>query len=155
MREESYKNPIPTVDIIIENDCQILLIKRKNDPFKGYLALPGGFVNEGEQVEDAAKREAKEETSLDIEPLNILGVYSDPKRDPRGHIMSSVFIATSKLTGNHNLGAVAKDDAVQIEWTNIEDIGEKTLAFDHKRIISDYKSWKKSGGTFWSSKIQA
>ena len=80
---EHHKNPIPTVDIIIEEDSRIALIKRRNEPFKDHLALPGGFVNEGEKVEDAAKREAQEETSLDVDLIDILGVYSDPKRDPR------------------------------------------------------------------------
>ena len=92
MKEQRYKNPVPTVDIIIQRDPQILLVKRKKEPFRGLFALPGGFVNEGERVEDAAKREAKEETSLDIELVDILGVYSDPNRDPRGHIMSTVFV---------------------------------------------------------------
>jgi 8-oxo-dGTP diphosphatase len=92
MKEQRYKNPIPTVDTIIQKDSQILLVKRKKEAFKGLFALPGGFVNEGERVEDAAKREAKEETSLDIELVDILGVYSEPNRDPRGHIMSTVFV---------------------------------------------------------------
>jgi len=92
MKEQHYKNPTPTVDAIIQKNSQILLVKRKKEPFKGYLVLPGGFVNEGERVEDAVKREIKEETSLDIELIDILGVYSEPERDPRGHIMSTVFI---------------------------------------------------------------
>jgi 8-oxo-dGTP diphosphatase len=92
MNEKHYKNPTPTVDAIIHKNSQILLIERKKEPFKGYMVLPGGFVNEGERVEDAAKREVKEETSLDIVLLEILGIYSEPKRDPRGHVMSTVFI---------------------------------------------------------------
>ena len=92
MKKGGYKNPIPTVDIIIQMNSRILLVKRKNEPFRGYMAIPGGFVNEGETVEDPAKREVKEETSLNIELIDILGVYSDPKRDPRGHNMSTVFI---------------------------------------------------------------
>ena len=76
-----YRNPVPTVDIILQKGS-ILLIKRKNEPFKDHFALPGGFVNGGESVEDAVKREAIEETSLEIEPIDILGVYSDPERDP-------------------------------------------------------------------------
>jgi ADP-ribose pyrophosphatase YjhB (NUDIX family) len=92
---EQHKNPTPTVDIIIEDDSRILLIKRKNEPFKDHLVLPGGFVNEGKKVEDAAKREGKkvEETSLDVDLIDILGFYSDRTRDPRGHNMS-----TRKLT---------------------------------------------------------
>ena len=151
MKERRYRNPTPTVDTIIQRDSRILLVKRRNDPFKGYLVLPGGFVNEGERVEDAAKREVKEETSLNIELLDILGVYSDPTRDPRGHMMSTVFIA--KISShNDKVDAVAQDDAAAIEWISLEVIDTRNVGFDHKRIISDYKTWKTSGGTFWSSK---
>lgn len=151
MKEQRYRNPTPTVDTIIQRDSRILLVKRKNDPFKGYLVLPGGFVSEGERVEDAAKREVKEETSLNIELLDILGVYSDPTRDPRGHMMSTVFIA--KISShNDKVDAVAQDDAAAIEWISLEVIDTRNVGFDHKRIISDYKTWKTSGGTFWSSK---
>ncbi|HVD36902.1 MAG TPA: NUDIX hydrolase [Nitrososphaeraceae archaeon] len=151
MKEQRYRNPTPTVDTIIQRDSWILLVKRRNDPFKGYLVLPGGFVNEGERVEDAAKREVKEETSLNIELLDILGVYSDPARDPRGHMMSTVFIA--KISShNDKVDAVAQDDAAAIEWISLEVIDTRNVGFDHKRIISDYKTWKTSGGTFWSSK---
>jgi 8-oxo-dGTP diphosphatase len=151
MKEQRYRNPTPTVDTIIQRDSRILLVKRKNDPFKGYLVLPGGFVNEGERVEDAAKREVKEETSLNIELLDILGVYSDPTRDPRGHMISTVFIA--KISShNDKVDAVAQDDAAAIEWISLEVIDTRNVGFDHKRIISDYKTWKTSSGTFWSSK---
>jgi len=151
MKERRYRNPTPTVDTIIQRDSRILLVKRRNDPFKGYLVLPGGFVNEGERVEDAAKREVKEETSLNIEVLDILGVYSDPTRDPTGHMMSTVFIA--KISSHDDkVDAVAQDDAAAIEWISLEVIDTRNVGFDHKRIISDYKTWKTSGGTFWSSK---
>jgi ADP-ribose pyrophosphatase YjhB (NUDIX family) len=150
--KEHHKNPTPTVDIIIEKDSRILLIKRKNEPFKDHLALPGGFVNEGEKVEDAAKREAQEETSLDVDLIDILGVYSDPKRDPRGHNMSTVFIGRGFDNSSAKIKAVAKDDAAEIEWVNIEAVGDKNMGFDHKHILFDYKKWKKFGGTFWSSK---
>jgi 8-oxo-dGTP diphosphatase len=151
MKEQRYRNPTPTVDTIIQRNSRILLVKRKKDPFKGYLVLPGGFVNEGERVEDAAKREVKEETSLDIELLDILGVYSDPTRDPRGHMMSTVFIG--KISSNNDkVDAVAQDDAAAIEWLSLEVIDTRNVGFDHKRIISDYKTWRTSGGTFWSSK---
>jgi 8-oxo-dGTP diphosphatase len=151
MKEQRYRNPTPTVDTIIQRDSRILLVKRKNNPFEGYLVLPGGFVNEGELVEDAAKREVKEETSLNIELLDILGVYSDPTRDPRGHMMSTVFIAKIS-SNNEKVDAVAQDDAAAIEWISLEVINTRNVGFDHKRIISDYKTWKTSGGTFWSSK---
>lgn len=151
MKEQSYRNPIPTVDTIIQKNSQILLVKRKNEPFKGYFALPGGFVNEGEKVEEAAKREVMEETSLDVELIDILGVYSDPNRDPRGHIMSTVFIG--KISNNkQKVEALAQDDAEETVWMRLEEIDSISLAFDHKKIISNYKLWKRSGGTFWSSK---
>ena len=146
-----HKNPKPTVDIIIEEGAQILLVKRKKEPYKDYLALPGGFVNEGERVEEAAKREALEETSLNLELIDILGVYSDPRRDPRGHSMSTVFIGRSNPKGD-KIKAIANDDAASLEWINIETVENKSLGFDHKHIISDYKRWRKFGGTFWSSK---
>ena len=150
--KEQHKNPTPTVDIIIEEASRILLIKRKNEPFKDHLALPGGFVNEGENVEDAAKREAQEETSLVVDLIDILGVYSDPKRDPRGHNMSTVFIGRGLRNNRDEIKVVANDDAAEIEWINIEEVGDKELGFDHKHILSDYKRWKQFGGSFWSSR---
>lgn len=151
MNEKHYKNPTPTVDAIIQKNSQILLIERKKEPFKGYLVLPGGFVNEGERVEDAAKREVKEETSLDIVLLEILGVYSEPGRDPRGHVMSTVFIGEiSKVS--YKVDAIAQDDAAAIEWLNLEEVVNTRFGFDHRRIITDYIKWKQFGGTFWSSK---
>jgi 8-oxo-dGTP diphosphatase len=151
MNEKHYKNPTPTVDTIIQSDSQILLVKRKNEPFKGYFALPGGFINEGERVEDAAKREVKEETSLDIMLLEILGVYSEPGRDPRGHVISTVFIG--KLSkGSYKIYALGQDDAIAIEWLNLEEVVNTRLGFDHKKIITDYIRWKQIGGTFWSSR---
>lgn len=152
MKKEGYKNPIPAVDAIIQMDSQILFVKRKNEPFRGYMAIPGGFVNEGETVEDAAKREVREETSLDIELVDILGVYSDPKRDPRGHIMSTVFIAYVPVNRNKGVEGLAADDASELEWIDLEVIPNQKFAFDHKRILMDYIKWKESGETFWSSK---
>ena len=143
------RNPYPTVDVIVQKDNAVLMVRRAKDPFKGMLALPGGFINRGEAAEDAAKREAKEETSLDIEPIEILGVYSDPKRDPRGHSMSTVFV--SIIVGGD---ARAGDDAADIEWLAIDRIAKSSgnIAFDHSLILSDYVKWRGSGGTFWSSK---
>ena len=142
-----HKNPVPTVDVILQKDSNILLVKRKKDPFKDHLALPGGFVNVGEKVEDAVKREAAEETSLEIEPIDILGVYSDPGRDPRGHILSIVFVGTI-LSGEPKAG----DDSQDVEWVNLGQLEKKKLAFDHGRIINDYREWRNSGRSFWSSK---
>ena len=142
-----YKNPIPTVDIIIEKDDRIVLIRRKNEPFKGKLAIPGGFVNEGELIEDRAIQEAKEETFLDVELREILGVYSVPDRDPRGHLMTTVFIA-KPISGRVKGG----DDAASADWFKIDDKVLNELSFDHKKIITDYLKWKKGKGTYWSTK---
>jgi 8-oxo-dGTP diphosphatase len=142
-----YRNPAPTVDVILQRDSKVLLVRRMKDPFKGQLALPGGFINEGETAESAVRREALEETSLEIEPIEILGVYSDPNRDPRKHIMSVVFVGI--ITGGFEK---AGDDAQQIEWIELDKIDSLRLAFDHALILGDYKNWKISGGSFWSSK---
>jgi len=145
---KNYRNPVPTVDIILQQESNILLIKRKNDPFKDHLSLPGGFVNEGELVEEAAKRETWEETSLTIEPIEILGVYSDPNRDPRGHVLSVVWVAIVV-----NGVARANDDSIEVQWVPLNDIDSTRLAFDHKQILLDYIQWRKAGrGTYWSSK---
>lgn len=142
-----YSNPTPTVDVILQRGSKVLMIKSKKDPFKGQLALPGGFVNEGETVEDAMKREAMEETSFEVEPIDILGVYSDPRRDPRKHIMTTVFVGII-LGGSGKAG----DDAASIEWVELADIERQQIAFDHATILADYKKWKTTGGTFWSTK---
>jgi ADP-ribose pyrophosphatase YjhB (NUDIX family) len=152
MSEKQSNNPIPVVDVIIQQDFEVLFAKRKKEPFKGYLGLPGGFVNIGETIEEAARREVKEETSLDIELTDILGVYSDPQRDPRGHIMSTVFIGWIPSNENVKNKAIAQDDASQLEWIDLQTVGDKSLAFDHKIILSNYKKWKEYGGTFWSTK---
>jgi 8-oxo-dGTP diphosphatase len=164
-REEygKHQNPVPAVDFLISKDSnsKILLVKRKNDPFKGILSIPGGFVNEGETAEDAMMREAKEETSLIVEPIAILGVYSDPQRDPRMHTISVTFI-TRIVQGNEN----ARDDAAALQWIKLEGeldalIQSQQIAFDHSKILNDYKKWIKaaqgsvesrSNPTFWSTK---
>lgn len=128
-----YKNPIPTVDIIIEFDHKIVLIKRKNIPH-GW-AIPGGFVDYAESVEQAAIREAKEETNMEVELTHLLGVYSDPGRDPRMHTISTVFVA--KGTGNLQ----AADDAVKAELFDETNL-PSPLVFDHKKIIKDYFEYK-------------
>ena len=125
-----YRNPFPTVDIIIEIPGRgIVLIERKNPPF-GW-ALPGGFVDYGESLETAASREAKEETGLDVENLRQFRAYSDPDRDPRHHTITNVFVATGR--GNPR----AADDAVHLDVFPLERLPE-TLAFDHARILHDY-----------------
>lgn len=149
--KQQHKNPTPTVDTIIQKGNKVLLVERKRDPFKQMMVLPGGFINEGERAEDAAIREVKEETSLDIVLDNILGVYSDPSRDPRGHIMSTVFIG--KISDNSDKKEpIAGDDAATTKRVDLASIEEEQFGFDHKKILMDYKEWKQSGQTYWSSK---
>jgi ADP-ribose pyrophosphatase YjhB (NUDIX family) len=126
---EKYRNPFPTVDVIIELSGGIVLIRRKNPPL-GW-AIPGGFVDYGESLEAAALREAKEETSLDVELLSQMGAYSDPGRDPRFHTLSVVFIAKSEGEPK------AADDAGDIGIFGRETLPED-LAFDHRKILQDY-----------------
>jgi ADP-ribose pyrophosphatase YjhB (NUDIX family) len=126
-----HKNPIPTVDIIIELKGGVVLIKRKNPP-DGW-ALPGGFVDYGETLEYAAAREAKEETGLDIELVRQFHTYSDPRRDPRHHTITTVYVA--KAQG----AAIAGDDAKEAGVFQKEALPDK-IAFDHKEILNDYFS---------------
>jgi len=136
-----YKNPFPTVDIIIEIKTKdgregVVLIERKNPPY-GW-ALPGGYVDYGESLEEAAVREAKEETSLEIELHHQLHTYSDPQRDPRQHTISTVYIA-------RGLGQPkARDDAKNIGVFTEKDICFP-LTFDHDKILKDYFNYKKRG----------
>ncbi|MEW6007796.1 MAG: NUDIX hydrolase [bacterium] len=123
------KNPYPTVDIIIEIEGKIVLIKRKNPPF-GW-ALPGGFVDYGETLESAAIREAKEETGLDITLIRQFHTYSDPNRDPRFHVISTVYIA--KADGN----PIGGDDAEEARVFDKDKLPDN-IVFDHKKIIEDY-----------------
>jgi len=122
--------PKLTVDVIVENSKgEILLIERKNPPF-GW-AIPGGFVDYGERVEDAAKRELFEETNIKVDNIELLGVYSDPTRDPRGHTVSIVYYA--KYDGDFK----ASDDAKNAKFFLVDDLPEN-IAFDHRDIINDY-----------------
>lgn len=130
MVTETYRNPVPTVDIIIEMDeGKIVLILRKNEPV-GW-AIPGGFVDYGESLEDAAVREAKEETSLDVTLVKQLHTYSKPDRDPRHHTISTVYIATGKGIPK------AADDAAEVGLFT-EDTLPSPIMFDHGRILADY-----------------
>lgn len=130
---KSYRNPLPTVDIIIELNNGILLIERKHPPY-GW-ALPGGFVDYGEKLEDAAIREALEETSLKITNLRLVGCYSDPGRDARMHTISTVYAATADGTPK------ADDDAANLAVFALDELPQK-LCFDHSDIIRDYVRMK-------------
>lgn len=127
-----YRNPFPTVDIIIElADRGIVLIKRKNPPY-GW-AIPGGFVDYGESLEEAAVREAKEETSLDVTLKKQMHTYSKPDRDPRHHTITAVYTATA------NGSPAAADDAADIGVFTKNNL-PRPLAFDHAQILEDYFS---------------
>lgn len=122
--------PFVTVDMIIELPDGVVIIERLNPPF-GW-ALPGGFVDMGESLEDAARREAKEETNLDLEDLRQMHTYSDPKRDPRFHTVSTVFICRG--VGVPQSG----DDAKNLKIVPYADLLKIDYAFDHKQVVADY-----------------
>ena len=129
-----HRNPFPTVDIIISMKDSIVLIERRNPPH-GW-ALPGGFVDYGESLEEAAVREAREETGLEIDNLRQFQAYSDPDRDPRQHNISVVFTADARGE------AKAGDDANAVKLFPLDNLPE-ILCFDHARILNDYIAGKK------------
>jgi 8-oxo-dGTP diphosphatase len=135
---DAQRNPAPTVDVVIEvgADRRIVFIRRKNPPH-GW-ALPGGFVDYGEKVPDAAVREAKEETGLDVRLVALLGVYSDPARDPRKHTLSVVYV------GRADGEPAGADDAAE---ARLFDPGAPPapLCFDHGRILEDYLRFREEG----------
>ena len=131
-----HQSPKITVDGILFKDGKILLVKRKHPPFQGMWALPGGFVEYGEKTEDAVKREVKEETDLHTKPASLLGVYSDPSRDPRGHTISVVYFI-EYISGEIKGG----DDAEEALFHPLTQL--PSLSFDHKKIIQDAKRRKK------------
>lgn len=125
-----YKNPRLTVDGVIIDNNKILLIRRKNEPFKGKWSLPGGFVDYGETVENAVIREMMEETNLLVKIKGLVGVYSSPDRDPRGHTVTVAFMM-SIISGEAKGG----DDADDAKFFELEKLPE--LSFDHEKIIND------------------
>ena len=126
----TYQSPKITVDGVLFKDNEILLIKRKNPPFQGMWALPGGFVEYGETTETAVIREIKEETGLETQITSLVGVYSDPQRDPRGHSISIVYLL-KKIKGD----LMGGDDALEASFHSID--GLPSLSFDHEKIIKD------------------
>ncbi len=132
--EECWRNPVPTVDIIIELEEGIVLIRRKNPPLS--WALPGGFVDYGESLEEAAIREAREETGLEVTLLRQFHTYSKPDRDPRQHTITTVYV------GRSSGKPAAGDDAGEIGVFTLDTM--PSLAFDHREILADYFKEKKA-----------
>jgi 8-oxo-dGTP diphosphatase len=125
------KTPLLTADcVVFDRDGRLLLIRRKNPPFKGKHALPGGFVDIGETIEQAALRELKEETGIDGKIIRMIGVYSEPKRDPRGHTVSAAFLIRPRSTKVQG-GDDAEAAEFVTEWRKLK------LAFDHNAILKD------------------
>lgn len=133
------KTPLLTVDcVVFDRLNRVLLVRRKNEPFAGSWALPGGFVEIGETVEDACRREAREETGIRLGALSLIGVYSDPLRDPRGHTCSIAFASRTDAPA-----VTAGDDAAEAAWfSNYETL---TLAFDHRKILRDAQRFLSAG----------
>ena len=129
-----YRNPLVTVDIIIEISTEFIMIERANPPH-GW-ALPGGFVAYGDSLESSAIREAKEETSLDIQIIEQFHTYSQPDRDPRHHTVTTVFIASASGV------PTAADDAKNLDLFSEHEL-PNPIVFDHERIINDYFKYKK------------
>ena len=123
------ETPKLMVDVVIPSDEGIVLIRRANDPFEGRWALPGGFVEIGETVETAAAREVAEETGLVVELARLVGVYSEPDRDPRGHNISVAFLA--RVVGGDLIAATDAAEVAVLDPDSVE------LAFDHRRIVAD------------------
>jgi len=130
------RNPYPTVDVVIELEGGIVLVRRRNPP-PGW-AIPGGFVDYGESAESAAVREAREETGLDVALETLLGVYSEPDRDPRFHTLTTVYVASASGL------PVGGDDAAEARVFDPRDL-PRPMAFDHASIVSDYLEWKLTG----------
>jgi 8-oxo-dGTP diphosphatase len=137
--KDKYRNPNPTVDLLIEladHPGALVFVERKNEP-RG-LALPGGFVDEGEWLADAAAREAKEETGLDVDIVELFHCYSNPARDPRRHTVSTVFIAHATGT------PVGGDDAARCIVARPDELPQP-LVFDHPTIVAEYVAYKQRG----------
>ncbi|MDD5192548.1 MAG: NUDIX hydrolase [Candidatus Nanoarchaeia archaeon] len=147
MQQENFKKPSVTADLIIEDNGEIYLIQRKFNPYKGLWALPGGFLNvDEENVRQTARREAKEETGLDVETedLELFHETSNPHKDnplknERGHIVSLIYV-TTKYTGVTKPG----DDAADVKKFPLDNLPD--MAFSHKKIIEKYKIWRQKNG---------
>ena len=123
------QRPVVAVDVLIRKDDGYVFIKRKNEPYRGCWAIPGGLVEYGETVEQAAEREAKEETGLDVKLIRLVGVYSDPTRDPRGHCISIAYLA-EVVSGELRAATDAKKAKIFKRKPD-------NLVFDHSKIFED------------------
>jgi 8-oxo-dGTP diphosphatase len=132
-----YHSPVLAADCVIFHGDAVVLVKRKYDPFRGDYALPGGAVEIGETVEDACRREMREEIGLEIRNLRLIGVYSKPDRDPRGHTVSIAYLADADVS-KIRAGSDAAAAEVVENWRDI------TLAFDHRDIIEDAVKMRES-----------
>src|SRR5438552_4475855 len=137
-----YVAPALTVDAVLLKSHEVLLIRRGREPFQGAWALPGGFVEVGERTEEAVRRELVEETGLKGDIVALLGVYSDPKRDPRGHTVSTAYVL--KVSGIIDI-AQAGDDADEARWFALDAL--PPLAFDHDLILRDARAWLAQPGS--------
>jgi len=127
------KTPYLTIDAVVIKNKKILLMKRKNEPFKDYWAIPGGFVERGETLRKAVKREALEETGLKVSPKKIIGFYDNPKRDSRGHVIALAFLCMPK-------GGKLKpqpEEVSDVRFFPVKEIRKLKIAFDHRKIIRD------------------
>lgn len=137
-----YVAPALTVDAVLLKGDEVLLVRRAREPHAGRWALPGGFVDVGESTEDAVRRELLEETGLKGDLVDLLGVYSEPGRDPRGHTVTVAYVL--KVAGI--VQVAAGDDAADARWFALDKLPE--LAFDHGRILADAARWRDAPGHF-------
>ena len=131
-----YPRASVTADAVLfaekEGQIYVLLIKRGNEPYKGYWAFPGGFLNMDETVARCAERELEEESGIVLTGMQLVGIYSDVERDPRGRVITAAYTAMTTMSE-----AVASDDAAAAQWWPLNDLPE--LAFDHDKILADAK----------------
>jgi 8-oxo-dGTP diphosphatase len=133
------KTPALTADcVIFDPEGRVVLVRRKHEPFKGSFALPGGFVEIGETVEAGCRREVLEESGLELGALRLVGVYSDPRRDPRGHTVSVAYLAQLPQATRPKAGSDAAAAQLVGNWR------ELSLAFDHAQILEDAEKLLKS-----------
>lgn len=138
-----YVAPALTADAVLLKGREVLLIRRAREPWKGMWALPGGFVDVGERVEEAARRELMEETGLRGDIVDLLGVWSDPKRDPRGHIVTTAFVM--KVSGIVDVG-LDEEETLEARWFPLDKLPE--LAADHAHILAAARGWLDLPGSF-------